>query len=142
METKLPVFVYGTLLKGWSNYERYVRPYPHEAIPAEVRGELYHLPTGYPGLLAGRDRVRGNVLYVSPEEYEQVLAGLDELETYYGPGDPRNEYERTVITARLHSGAEVEAYVYLYVDEKYARAEGTPVADGDWSAFMRKRQPE
>lgn len=142
MEKKLPVFVYGTLLHGWSNYDQYVRPYTHEAVPAEVSGELYHLPMGYPGMLAGRNRVKGNLLFFAPDEYERALDGLDDLETYYGPGDPRNEYERTVVTARLDDGKEIEAYVYVYVDEKYVRGEGTPVADGDWQRFMRKRQPE
>ena len=143
METKLPIFVYGTLLAGWENYENYVQPYKHEAIPAEVKGELFHLPMGYPGILDGDGVVKGVILCFEPQDYETVLAELDELETYYGPHDPRNEYERIEVWAKLADGQEDRrVYAYRYVDAKYVRAEGTPVHDGDWAHFMRGKQPE
>ncbi|WP_400164776.1 gamma-glutamylcyclotransferase family protein [Brevibacillus sp. TJ4] len=142
MEKKLPIFVYGTLLGGWGNYAQYVQPYKHEVVPAEISGVVYHLPMGYPGLLPGSGQVRGNLLFFAPDDYDRALSGLDELETYYGPKDRRNEYERVAATARTASGEEVEAYVYVYVDEHYVKAEGTLVADGDWQRFMRERQPE
>lgn len=143
METKLPIFVYGTLLAGWENYTHYVKPYKHEAIPAEVIGELFHLPMGYPGLLEGDGVVKGAVLYFEAEDYETVLAELDELETYYGPRDPRNEYERVEVLATLADGqGKQRVYTYRYVDAKYVRAEGTPVHDGDWARFMLRGKLE
>ncbi|WP_029099771.1 gamma-glutamylcyclotransferase family protein [Brevibacillus thermoruber] len=138
---RLPVFVYGSLLEGFRNWELYVKPYPHHALPAEVKGRLYHLPTGYPGLLReGEGTVKGDVLLFSPEVYDEALRGLDELETYVGPGDPRNEYEREIVTARLAvTGEERYVYVYRYVDEAYAKRTGIFLDDGDWRAFMRRR---
>lgn len=143
MKRQLPIFVYGTLLEGFLNHQRYVKPYAHQAFPAEIKGEIYDLPTGYPGLLAGDDMVKGAVLVFSPEVYEEALAGLDELETYYGPGDPRNEYDRQQVAARI-SGKEKEemVYVYRYVDEEYVRGAGTRVFGGDWRLFTQDRQAE
>lgn len=139
---RLPVFVYGSLLPGFRNWELYVKPYPHQALPAEVKGQLYHLPTGYPGLLReGEGTVKGGVLLFSPDVYDEALRGLDELETYFGPGDPRNEYEREIMTARLvATGEEQRVYVYRFVDEAFARQTGIFLADGDWEAFMRRKR--
>jgi gamma-glutamylcyclotransferase (GGCT)/AIG2-like uncharacterized protein YtfP len=141
---RLPVFVYGSLLDGFRNWELYVKPYPHQALPAEVKGRLYHLPTGYPGLLLeGEKAVKGEVLLFSPEVYDKALRGLDELETFFGPGDPRNEYERVEVTARLAAtGEERRVYAYRYVDEAYVKRTGIFLDDGDWRAFMRRRRGE
>lgn len=143
MKGQLPVFVYGTLLEGFSNYERYVKPYRHEIIPATIRGSVYHLPQGYPGLLDGSDTVKGGVLLFSPDDYEAAMEGLDKLETYFGPGDPRNEYERIEAAAQLCGRDErMTVYVYRYVDETYVKSRGTYVKGGDWHSFMQHRQAE
>lgn len=143
MRQPLPVFVYGTLLPGFQNHNAYVKPYAHQAIPATIQGEIYHLPQGYPGLLDGADEVVGALLYFAPVAYEQALAGLDELETYFGPGDPRNEYDRVEVTAVLTgTGEAVRAYAYRYLDEAYVRREGIRVADGDWRRYMLGERAE
>jgi gamma-glutamylcyclotransferase (GGCT)/AIG2-like uncharacterized protein YtfP len=142
MEKQMPVFAYGTLMIGRENYKRYIHPFPHRAIPAETEGELYHLPLGYPGLLAGQTSVRGVCFFFPEEVYEQVLTGLDELEGYFGPGDPRNEYERVLMPVRLDGGEQIQAYVYQFVDAAYARRKGIRVEDGDWHGFMQRRQRE
>lgn len=139
----IPVFVYGTLLEGFQNHDLYVKPYRHQAFPATIKGEIYHLPQGYPGLLEGTDDVHGAILFFTPEEYEAALAGLDELETYHGPNDPRNEYERVEVTARMEkTGEAVTTYVYRYLDEEFVRGLGIRVQDGDWRGYMLSREAE
>ncbi|MFD2369308.1 gamma-glutamylcyclotransferase family protein [Brevibacillus sp. GCM10020057] len=143
MRQPLPVFVYGTLLQGFQNHEWYVKPYAHQAVPAKIRGEIYHLPQGYPGLLAGEDEVVGALLYFAPDAYEKALAGLDKLETYFGPNDPRNEYDRIEVQAvQSGTGEVVRAYVYRYLDEAYVRRQGIRVADGDWRSYMLGERAE
>jgi gamma-glutamylcyclotransferase (GGCT)/AIG2-like uncharacterized protein YtfP len=143
VETVKLFFVYGTLQEGWSNYERYVQPYSHEAIPAEIKGLLYDLPLGYPAYLEGDGVVKGVVLRFQPADYESVLAGLDDVETYYGPEDPRNEYERIEVLAKLAGEQEEKlVHAYRYVDEKYVRTVGTRIHDGDWAGFIRGKQSE
>jgi len=144
MNLVLPIFVYGSLLEGFWNYEHYIRPYEHRIIPAVIKGELYHLSPGYPGLLAGTDDIIGAVVYFSTQVYEKALAGLDELEDFYGANDPRNEYERIIVPARVLDEIEkVEnVYVYRYVDEQYIKKEGKWLAHGNWRKFMLEQQAE
>lgn len=143
MKQMMPVFVYGTLLEGFQNHALYVKPYRHRAIPAKIKGEIYHLPQGYPGFMQGTDDVIGVVLFFSPEVYEAALSGLDELETYFGPNDPRNEYDRIEVTSvLLNTKEEMTTYVYRYLDEKYVRSLGFRVQDGDWRSYMLAREAE
>ena len=142
MPKQLPVFVYGTLLSGFHNDSGYIKPFPHTKTRATIKGEIYHLPEGYPGLLmTDAGKVAGEIVDFAPEVYEKALAGLDELETYYGEGDSRNEYERIPVTARVQeTGQEVEVYVYRYLDEAYVKRVGTRVEHGDWRAFMERAE--
>ncbi|QRG66085.1 gamma-glutamylcyclotransferase family protein [Brevibacillus choshinensis] len=143
MNKTIPVFVYGTLLEGFQNHDCYVRPYQHKAIAATIRGAIYHLPQGYPGLVEGTEDVVGALLFFAQHEYEAALSGLDELETYFGPDDPRNEYERMEVTAWIaESNEAVTAYVYRYLDEEYVRREGIRVQDGDWRGYLLARGAE
>jgi len=139
MKQPMPVFVYGTLLSGFENHALYVKPYKHRSVPAKIKGELYHLPQGYPGLLEGTEDVWGALLFFFPEDYETALAGLDELETYFGPNDPRNEYDRVEVAAVLSGTKERQtAYVYRYLDAEYVKRRGVRVPDGDWRSYMRE----
>lgn len=144
MKQQVPVFVYGTLLEGFSNHARYVQPFGHQAFPARIKGEMYHLPQGYPGLIEGTHDVIGTVLCFTPDEYERALAGLDELEDYYGEGDSRNEYERIMVPARRIGTEEEEVmvYVYRYLNEAYVKRAGIRLAHGDWRRFMCEQQTE
>lgn len=143
MERQLPVFVYGSLLNGFENYQRYVKPYQHERFAAKTRGRLYHLPDrGYPAFVCeqeGEAWVYGELLYFLPDIYEQALAGLDKLEDFYLPLDERNEYEReAVMISRIDTGEQVEAYLYVASRrmEEVVASTGLHVADGDWRRFM------
>ncbi len=141
---KLPVFVYGTLMNGLGNWSRYVAPYPHEVRPAKIRGDLYHLPEGYPALLQNSETeswVKGELLYFPSNIYAQAMKGLDELEDYFGEGNKDNLYERAVVEAVDASTGELSsAYVYIMADEKalLAKKRGMYVPSGDWRAFINK----
>lgn len=144
MKQQVPIFVYGSLLDGFPNHVRYVQPFAHRAFPAQIKGELYHLPQGYPGLLEGALEIIGTVLYFAPDEYDKALAGLDELEDYYGAGDSRNEYERILVPARRIDTKEEEVmvYVYRYLNESYVKQAGIRLVHGDWRRFMLEQQTE
>ncbi|MFY0545719.1 gamma-glutamylcyclotransferase family protein [Brevibacillus sp. H7] len=141
MNKRMPVFVYGSLRAGFENHRLYVQPYPHHVQKAAVRGRLYHLPSGYPGLLLEDEGwVSGELIFFADGVYAEVMSRLDKLETFYGPGDPRNEYERVIVEATLTETSEsIRAYAYLYVDEAYAKRKGICVPDGDWREFIRTR---
>jgi gamma-glutamylcyclotransferase (GGCT)/AIG2-like uncharacterized protein YtfP len=53
------------------------------------------------------------------------VKAMDALEEYFGPGDPRNEYDRVVIRDALNG---LEGYAYIW-----SGGRGYPViASGDW----------
>ena len=127
------VFVYGTLLRGEANHGLLDGAERLEA-EARVRGTLYDTGEGYPALIleegGGAGLVAGEIYAVD----ELTLAALDALEDYFGPGDPRNLYER-VETTVLVPGGERRALVYVFPAAR-AAAGLRRIAGGDW----RKRR--
>jgi gamma-glutamylcyclotransferase (GGCT)/AIG2-like uncharacterized protein YtfP len=92
------VFVYGTLMTGEANHG-IAAPHTLTVEPGAVRGRLYNAGP-YPALVVeatgnddGGNVVRGEWLTVSDEG----LPAMDALEDYFGPGDPRNDYDRVLI---------------------------------------------
>lgn len=139
MSEVLPIFVYGSLLKGFENNRKYVEPYPHHVLPAKISGGIYHLPDrGYPALLDEGEWVYGEILVFPDEIFGTALFGLDELESFYSPGDQRNEYERVVVPAmRLDTGEELTVYTYLFCDNSYVKSDGIYLTDGNWRSYMQ-----
>ncbi|MCC5935078.1 MAG: gamma-glutamylcyclotransferase [Balneolales bacterium] len=89
------VFVYGTLKKNHANH--YLLSGARFVGLSELRGfELWDLGS-FPGIIPA-DKPG---LLVQAELYEtdhETLQRLDELEDYFGPGDERNLYDRTLTT--------------------------------------------
>jgi gamma-glutamylcyclotransferase (GGCT)/AIG2-like uncharacterized protein YtfP len=120
------VFVYGTLKRGQPNH-RLVARFVREVREGRVTGVLVDLG-GYPGWLPGDGVVRGELLRLEPGGV--ALRGLDELEDFFGPGDPRNEYERVLVAVVTDDGL-VEAWAYRYAGP----VEGVPrLPGGVWPA--------
>jgi gamma-glutamylcyclotransferase (GGCT)/AIG2-like uncharacterized protein YtfP len=97
------VFVYGTLRPGGYYHRRLLAGKPVTATPAWVRGRLYALSPGYPGLRPGENRVEGEVLSFA---CDGILAALDALEGF-DPADPlslKGEYTRGLCEAFAPEG--------------------------------------
>ena len=109
------VFVYGTLRPGGYYHRRLVEGHPVVTTSAWVRGQLYALSPGYPGMTPGERRVEGEVLSFDDDG---LLAALDRLEGY-DPNRPVSadfEYTREsceVFSADGVSLGRVEAYWIL-----------------------------
>ncbi|MBO8167927.1 MAG: gamma-glutamylcyclotransferase [Thermoanaerobacteraceae bacterium] len=135
------VFVYGTLMEGFWNYEKILKPYVLKIDKAWVRGTLYHLPQGYPALTDGDGKVAGQLMEC--KQFGKVVALLDELEDYYGPGRD-NLYERVTKEVFLSNGEKREAFAYIYSPARTKELErfGILVAGGDWRQYMKQRRKE
>jgi len=129
------VFVYGTLLKDFWNYKRYLEGRVTRITPAKTKGLLYHLPEGYPGLLPGEGITKGEVM--EPVD-EVLLKSLDSLEGYV-VGRSNNLYNRDVQSVITEDGEEILCWVYFYNNEKFAKENGILVSDGDWREFLKSR---
>jgi len=121
MGGKISVFVYGTLMTGEENHH-VVAPYVLSVQPGTVLGNLYDAGP-YPALVPGfpGGPVYGEWLEVT----EAGLAAMDELEQYYGPNHPANDYERVRITDLdgVRSG-----WVYVWTDSRGC----PPIPGGNW----------
>jgi len=119
------LFVYGTL-----------RPALAVGRPRQLVGDLELVATAtvagvlhdlghYPGLVAGRGVVRGDLVRLDDD------ARLVALDAYEGCGPDQPLFRREITKARLPGGEEVSAWVYVY-----ARPVGSApaVRDGDYAA--------
>ena len=175
----LPFFVYGTLQVGFQNHTNVVRGRYSTAAPAFIVGaEVFHYG-GFPGLYETADNssaiVYGELLELdtaSTEEglrtYYELLCELDVLEEYFGPGHPKNVYERVAreVVVRVPreraantsgdgggaaampidnapaNGTTVETRVlaWVYVSRiDRSSIPATRVPHGDWKRFMKEQ---
>ena len=129
------VFVYGTLMKGFCNYKRYLEGRVSRITSGRTHGLLYHLPEGYPALLEGNETIEGEIM--EPVD-EDLLKTLDWLEDY-AESRSNNLYVREVRNILTESGEELPCWIYIYADEKYAKENGILVPNGNWRRFMEEK---
>ncbi|WP_366924687.1 gamma-glutamylcyclotransferase [Metallumcola ferriviriculae] len=133
------VFVYGTLMDGFWNYEKHLKPHVIGKWEAWVSGTLYHLREGYPALLEGDNPVYGNL--VQCRQFDKAIAILDRLEGYHGPGHT-NLYERITKAVFLHDGEVFEAFTYVYSPARLHEVEkfGILIPSGSWREYIEERK--
>ena len=129
------VFVYGTLMQGLWNHKRYLGGQINRITAGRTYGLLYHLPEGYPALIAGKEAIEGEV--IQPVD-ENLMESLDSLEGY-DERSSNNLYVRQVRSISTEDGEEAICWVYVYTDEKYAKENGILVLHGNWKKFIEKK---
>lgn len=129
------VFVYGTLMSGFNNHF-VVSDYAISTGVGEIEGIIYHLPEGYPAIISGLGRVKGEVLTL--KEVEEALKAMDILEDYKEDRE-NNLYERVVVHVQTASGS-VEAFCYFWPEsnKKYLEETGIYIKSGSWRDFVLK----
>jgi gamma-glutamylcyclotransferase (GGCT)/AIG2-like uncharacterized protein YtfP len=125
------VFVYGTLKPGKVNYARYCGDLVLQSIPAQVRGQLFELSLGYPGMTSGETWVRG---YLLDFANESALEALDCLEDYQPHRlESQNEYQRSEVEVFDLEGRSLGfAWTYFMTLQKVQRYNGRWLASGEW----------
>ena len=117
-DSALRLFLYGTLMRGEPAHQLFAE---HATFvgDATVAGTLLALGQ-FPGIVAGRGRVRGEVWRVDTPE---VLRTLDDYEGY--------NFQRRMTLATLASGRRLRAWLYRYRGPR-PRAVNAVVPEGDW----------
>lgn len=125
------VFVYGTLKRG----ECREASWPRVAVsiePAWILGALIDLGS-YPGLLAGNERVLGELWSFHPHDIAAVFEKLDRVEGTNQLGVP-NEYDRVRVIATGQTLGETSASTYRYANlwqaEQFTPMAASHVIDG------------
>lgn len=110
------VFVYGTLKRGQCREDLWPQA-PAQVAPAWTLGSLFDLGP-YPALLAGSDRVLGELWSYEPSQMAAVLEVLDRIEGTNQPGP--NEYDRLQVQVNSQGGGKLYASTYRYADQAIA----------------------
>lgn len=118
------VFVYGTLMRGFSRHH-YMSDGQFEGDAFAV-GRLISLGE-YPALLDGPGNVRGE-LY-SFDDLPVALDVLDDVENFDPANPESSEYVRDARRVRRDDGAEILAWVYVY---NLATGSAPVISSGDW----------
>ena len=78
--TPYKMFVYGTLMKGFRNYEISIKGHELSMIPARTRGKLWHLCKGdYPAMKEGGGWVYGELVEV--DDFAALIDIIDDIES-------------------------------------------------------------
>ena len=115
------LFVYGTLKPGqsrWPALAPFVDPL-EPVVAAEVEGQLWATPWGWPALTRGTGPVRGVLVTLRPDGLEDALARLDEIE-----GVDTGLFERVATT----TCAGTSCLMYLWPKD----TEGFTLLEGEW----------
>src|SRR5437879_3659530 len=135
--THLPIFVYGTLRHGQSNYHRLLAGKTAREQSAVLPDHALHTDI-FPYVFDTSDgsSVYGELMFPLPHIYDEVLARLDELEDYR-EGDPSSMYLRVKRPVQ-YTGADGEplttnAWVYhAGPDSRREATEQNRIHSGDW----------
>lgn len=127
----MKVFVYGTLKPGQVNYKRYCGDRVLTTALAQVQGQLFDLPLGYPAMTAGDGWVQGYLLQFA-EGF--TLAALDRLEDYQPDRfETQNEYQRKEVEVFDPKGRSLGlAWAYFMTYQKVQQYRGQWIASGEW----------
>lgn len=142
-ERELPVFVYGTLLPGFGNYQWNLEGHTLMEETATMQGKMYDFMGSYPVVdVSEPGTVKGVIMHIKPSVFQDVLANLDSLEGYT-PGQKHNMYDRVVINATAVGGSVVECYTYtMGAMFKYDNRPMPVIEDGDWAKFITENVPK
>jgi gamma-glutamylcyclotransferase (GGCT)/AIG2-like uncharacterized protein YtfP len=105
------VFAYGTLRRGFCRASCWPKA-PRQVDTAFVQGSLVDVGP-YPGLLPGLDWIRGELWQLAPEDIQETLSVLDDVEGYV-QHENENLYQRIVIDVYATPGGPFWAQAYTY----------------------------
>ncbi|MCT4663591.1 MAG: gamma-glutamylcyclotransferase [Tissierellales bacterium] len=134
------IFVYGSLMEGFFNYEIYLKGKVLNVEKGYMLGTLYHLKNkGYPGYVdCGNDRVYGEI--ITYDGGDETLASMDHLEGYSGFYDVKNSYNRKSIRVMNSETLEcdmLDVYVYNPNSPKNSDDDRVYLEDGCWSNYQK-----
>ena len=135
------LFVYGSLLSGFFNYDKALEGNVLTCIRAKVQGVLFHqVRKGYPALIEGTDWVYGELLELT--NFSRILPEIDVLENYYGM-DFDNEYKRLltqVFVEKENRWIKQKAFIYWYAKKDLGKPNNPVIrlSQGDWRSYMQE----
>ena len=140
MKTKR-IFVYGSLMHGFYNYEKFLRGKTiNEISGAHILGKLFHLPNkGYPAAISGEDIISGEVIDVIDDG--KILEDINQMEGFLSLGNCDNEYnlEMREVIFSDESRELIPVYIYNSTEKKIIDNDlGVYIPNGSWRLYMAR----
>lgn len=136
------IFVYGSLMKDFFNYKKFLEGKVIKVEMAYVKGSLYHLKNkGYPGFIEeGNDYVYGEIITYKTDD--DLVKALDLLEDYSGVYHIENAYNRCksmVFNMEEANFEELDVYVYNPKATCNLKDNRLYLNEGSWRRYMDKK---
>lgn len=132
MGKRYNVFVYGTLLKGFDGYKKYMCK-GNYISGGSLKGVMYHTGSGYPAVIY--DRKNGGE--ITGELYSVDENLMKELRRYEGVGSLLTCYEEKVVKVQTkNSDMPARVFVVSPFWKRLIKLTGLFVNNGDWKSFM------
>ena len=142
MDSADGLFVYGSLREGGLNRAWLLRTHPEGMTLARMAGRLFHLPAGYPAMVAGAEPagpqepgwIHGE--FVGYEDQQDLAAALEDLDALEGVDE--GLFSREIRPVVLAGGQRYLAWTYLFHVERLPRLEreAVEVTTGDWAPYL------
>ena len=132
------LFVYGSLMEGFFNYDKALKGYVISRIYGKVKGLLYHqIRKGYPAIVSGERWVSGE--YLELRDFDERLFLCDKIEEYFGTNRPENYYERRICEVKFKNGETSLAWIYWYIRNDLNTIENPAslVPHGNWRNYIQ-----
>jgi gamma-glutamylcyclotransferase (GGCT)/AIG2-like uncharacterized protein YtfP len=140
MNTQYPVFVYGTLRRGESNYHL-LKDRTALELPATISGMVLYGLRGFPMMMevdSAGGKVYGELMTIDPAIYNAVMVALDQLEDY-DPVTDSGMYFRVKRDVQLDDGRSVTAWTYLGNPIYLSTVPHDMIAHGDWCRYRQEQ---
>ena len=131
----MKIFVYGSLRKGFFNFNKYINKAANKIELGQVRGKLYAIKNkDYPALLEENGVVTGEIITVVNCD----LVAIDKMENYFGENNSLNEYNKIKKEVKNLETGEIElldVYIYNTTNPNFSYADLIFVPSGDWKQY-------
>lgn len=112
---KLPMFVYGTLKEGHGNWKYYLKDKTVDVKKATLPSyKMYSL--GVPMIFKDDTTdysVHGEVHFINPDDYENIVYRIDGLESYNRHSDTGGYLRREVTVTLDGTGEKIQCWAYI-----------------------------
>lgn len=131
MAKKYSVFTYGTLMKDFEGYKKYMQKGDY-VCSGSFKGHMYHTSSGYPAVIYDEEgtEIAGELYRVDEDLMEQIrrYEGVNSFLTCYEEKELKVSTPDGYIVAR---GFVVSPYWKILI-----RLSGVSVESGDWRSFL------
>ena len=136
---EIKIFIYGTLIKNFRNYNKYLKSKVTSITVAYIYGKLYHLKIhNCPAIIDGKDKVYGQVIAFNDDAEYTLLKTIDNFEKYFFDRD-EIIYERKPVDIYYPDNNKKERLsFYKLVNRDVLKSENAEyISSENWERYLK-----